>query len=162
MVVLIRRIALAAAALTATACSALEPTFHDCAITCTAATGCPDGYTCAADGFCHTADESPIATCALGADTGPTPLPPDAAASFPADAAPPPGHPDATPPPPPADASPPPPPPPPPPPDASPPTETFCSEHAHCTKPGQCCLHIDDYGICVDGTPIGTDVCIPA
>ena len=36
-----------------------DSSFRDCAVSCTADTGCPPGLTCGAEGFCRTAGDSP-------------------------------------------------------------------------------------------------------
>lgn len=57
-------VALGIAGAAAAACRPADPAA--CSITCTAAGGCPDGMTCAADGYCHRTDERPDDCSAAG------------------------------------------------------------------------------------------------
>jgi hypothetical protein len=66
--------AIAVAALVLGGCAARS--FEDCAVRCTAASGCPDGLACSGDGFCRAAGAG--GTCAAP-DIDAPPAPPDAA-----------------------------------------------------------------------------------
>ncbi len=174
MVFLTRIFIVAAVFVTIAGCELPEPSFSACAITCGAGEICPNGWSCGDDGYCH--DDGSSDTCdrdlSGGADAATMPdaesafsvdarLEPDAGVAPPSvDAAAPiidagvgadsatPGVDAATPP----DAT--------PPPDASPADETFCSTNVECTDPDECCVHINDYGVCVNGTEFGT-LCLP-
>jgi hypothetical protein len=41
------------------------------------------------------------------------------------------------------------------------PSGPFCTQNSNCTTAGQCCLAVEGVGFCIEGTPIGQNICIP-